>query len=69
MRVTLVSHASVIIETGSVVLWTDPWLFGRAFNESWALQPEVPRERIEPWLPRITHLWVSHEHPDHFHVP
>jgi hypothetical protein len=21
------------------------------------------------WLPRITHLYVSHEHPDHFHVP
>src|SRR5438045_35862 len=69
MRVTLVNHASVIIEAGDVVLWTDPWLFGRAFNESWGLAPEPPLEQMEAWLPRITHLFVSHEHPDHFHVP
>jgi hypothetical protein len=69
MRVTLVNHASVIIEAGDVVMWTDPWLFGRAFNESWALAPEPPLDLVESWLPRITHLYVSHEHPDHFHIP
>lgn len=67
MQVTLISHASVIIETGSVTLWTDPWLFGKAFNESWALFPEPAFD--EAWYDKITHIWVSHEHPDHFHVP
>ena len=37
MSVTLVSHASVVIDTGSVRIWTDPWLFGKAFNDSWLL--------------------------------
>ena len=69
MRVTFISHASVVIECGDVVLWTDPWLFGRCFNNSWALWPEPSRKVILPWLPRITHLWISHEHPDHFHLP
>jgi UDP-MurNAc hydroxylase len=69
MRVTMVTHASVIVEAGDVVMWTDPWLMGRAFNESWALWPEPPLEQVEAWLPRITHLFVSHEHPDHFHIP
>lgn len=69
MRITFISHASVIIETSDCVIWTDPWLFGKAFNDSWALMPEPPAGLIDQWLPRITDVWVSHEHPDHFHVP
>jgi len=69
MRLTLINHASLIVEAGSVVIWTDPWLFGRAFNESWALSPAPDVERMRALLPRITHLYVSHEHPDHFHLP
>jgi hypothetical protein len=68
MRVQLVSHASVIIYSNSTVVWTDPWLFGKAFNNSWALFP--PAEPMsQELLDRITHLWISHEHPDHFHIP
>lgn len=67
MKISLISHASVILETKSTKIWTDPWLFGKAFNESWALFPEVnfnPKE-----LESVDYLWVSHEHPDHFHLP
>jgi UDP-MurNAc hydroxylase len=68
MNVQLVSHASVIIESNSTVIWTDPWLFGKAFNNSWALVP--PPEPVgEALLDKITHVWISHEHPDHFHIP
>src|SRR5271167_2871368 len=68
MKVQLVSHASVIIESNSTVIWTDPWLFGKAFNNSWALVP--PPEPVgEALLDKITHVWISHEHPDHFHIP
>ena len=39
MKIRLVSHASVIIECSDLTLWTDPWLLGKAFNESWLLFP------------------------------
>ncbi len=67
MKIRLVSHASVIVEGADLSLWTDPWLFGKAFNESWTLAP--PPAWDESWLNAIDFLWISHEHPDHFHVP
>jgi UDP-MurNAc hydroxylase len=67
LKVRLVSHASLIIETPDCRIWTDPWLFGRAFNDSWALLGPVAFE--EEWLAGIDYLWISHEHPDHFHLP
>lgn len=67
MKIHLVSHASVIVETGDVCLWSDPWLYGKAFNDSWILSP--PAAWDETWLDKIDCLWVSHEHPDHFHTP
>lgn len=67
MRIRFVGHASVVAEVGDVVLLMDPWLVGDAFNESWSLwpAPALPDET----LARVTHLWVSHEHPDHLSVP
>jgi len=69
LRVTLISHASVLIETADVVIWTDPWITGRAFNESWALLPRPTESSVEKAIQKTTHLWLSHEHPDHFHIP
>jgi len=67
MWVELVSHASVLINSGDCLIWTDPWLEGKAFNNSWALFPEA---RFDPSrLEQIEYLWISHEHPDHFHIP
>ena len=67
MKIRLVSHASVVIETADAKIWTDPWLFGKAFNESWALLPEP---EFDPNLyQEIDLVWVPHEHPDHFHFP
>lgn len=67
MNVTFVGHASVICQIGDVSLWSDPWLKGEAFNESWTLYPQ-PVLRDED-LARITHVWISHEHPDHLSIP
>jgi hypothetical protein len=67
MKIRLISHASVVIETADAKIWTDPWLFGKAFNDSWALMPEPD---FDPALyDEIDFVWVSHEHPDHFHFP
>lgn len=65
MEIRLISHASVIIKS-DVSIWTDPWLEGKAFNDSWSLSP-LPE--FETFLyDEIDYIFISHEHPDHFHV-
>ncbi len=67
MKVKFISQASVIIETADAKIWTDPWLFGTAFNDSWK---QYPASNFDKKLyNEIDFLWVSHEHPDHFHIP
>ncbi|MBV7334683.1 MBL fold metallo-hydrolase [Chloroflexi bacterium TSY] len=58
------NHASFIIDTGHVRLMSDPWLFGSAFNNGWDLLCET-KFAIDDFC-SITHIWFSHEHPDHF---
>jgi UDP-MurNAc hydroxylase len=65
--ITMVGHASVVIETDDIVVWTDPWLVSRAFNDSWGIHP--PPVIDDSLIERVTHIWISHEHPDHFNVP
>ncbi|MEM9520188.1 MAG: MBL fold metallo-hydrolase [Actinomycetota bacterium] len=65
--ITMVGHASVVIEAADIVLWTDPWLVSRAFNNSWAIHPAPTID--DELRERVTHIWISHEHPDHFNVP
>lgn len=62
-----VNHASFIVTHGDVRLISDPWLFGSAFNNGWDLL--CPTQfRMEDFA-GITHMWFSHEHPDHFSPP
>ena len=64
MLIEWVNHASFVVESGSIHLICDPWLDGTAFNHGWRLiSPTV--FRYEDFA-RITHIWFSHEHPDHF---
>lgn len=59
-----VNHASFVVRHGDVSLISDPWLFGTAFDGGWALLSE---SRFKPDdFARVTHIWLSHEHPDHF---
>jgi UDP-MurNAc hydroxylase len=67
MKVTLISHASVLIEDGPIALLTDPWFMGEVFNESWSLL--CPPVLTPTTLQGVTHIWISHEHPDHLHFP
>jgi hypothetical protein len=67
LDITLVSHASVVVDAGGVKIWSDPWVVSKVFNNSWSLLgasaycPEM--------LADVQYLWISHEHPDHFNVP
>lgn len=64
MEIEFVCHASVILRRGPVHLLCDPWLSGTAFDDGWALLSE-PHFKAQDFA-SVTHLWYSHEHPDHF---
>jgi len=62
--ITFVNHASVIFSYGDVNLITDPWISGPAFNNSWEL---ISKSKMQiKGFENISHIWFSHEHPDHF---
>ena len=63
--ITFVNHASVIFSYKDIKLITDPWIFGNAFNNGWSLLSESKLKTND--FENITHIWFSHEHPDHFH--
>ena len=65
MNITFLNHASFIISTERIKLLCDPWLFGSIFNNGWRLFKE---ENHDKQLKGITHIFFSHEHPDHFSV-
>ena len=64
--ITFVNHASVIFSYKKIHLITDPWLFGSAFNNNWDLISKSKMQTDD--FENITHIWFSHEHPDHFAV-
>lgn len=55
------------MEHSGIRLITDPWLFGTAFDNGWDLlcKSDFSANDFES----ITHIWFSHEHPDHFAPP
>jgi hypothetical protein len=65
LQLTLINHACVKLALGDVVVLCDPWLSGSAFNNGWDLLIKTPME-IDAAMAGVTHIWVSHEHPDHF---
>jgi hypothetical protein len=67
MKITFVNHASIILSEGRVSLMTDPWLEGTAFDDGWGLLSQTQMSYAD--FADITHIWFSHEHPDHFSPP
>lgn len=65
--IEFVNHASFIIKTKEIKLLCDPWLFGSAFHDGWDLLIETKFDFDR--FNEITHIWFSHEHPDHFSPP
>lgn len=69
MKISVLSHACVLIETCGIKIITDPWFFGTAFNDGWSLDPAPDYEAYSYLLRDVDLVWLSHEHPDHFHIP
>jgi UDP-MurNAc hydroxylase len=66
--VQFINHASVIVSDGSVSVLSDPWFLGEAFHKGWNLLHETDKNEVNLILDKITHIWISHEHPDHFSI-
>ena len=67
MRVTVIGHAGLYIESGATTVLVDPWLSGSCYWRSWWHFPPSPAPE-DQWL-RPTHLYLTHHHFDHFHYP
>ena len=65
----LLSHASILIQVDGKKILSDPWYFGTAFNDGWELLYEPDLEEIKSDIVDVDIIWISHEHPDHFHLP
>lgn len=63
-RIEWVNHASFVFEYGDLRLISDPWLTGPAFNYGWRLLS--PGVFSHDDFAGLTHVWFSHQHPDHF---
>jgi hypothetical protein len=64
MQIEFVGHSSVVFRDGPVHLLCDPWLTGAIFDDGWGLLSEPVFGADD--FSSITHIWYSHEHPDHF---
>ena len=64
--IEFVNHASVIISYEDISILSDPWFTGTAFDNGWRLMHELQDEEVINVLKKITHVYISHEHPDHF---
>lgn len=67
MKIEFVNHASLIFSYDGINLITDPWLEGSVFQDGWSHLSKTKFPYSE--FNRITHIWFSHEHPDHFFPP
>jgi UDP-MurNAc hydroxylase len=67
LKIHLLNHASIIIEIGSIKLLTDPWYWGTCFENGWGLR--YSNENALTEAATCTHLWISHPHSDHLHLP
>lgn len=66
MKLTYVSHATLLIETSQDKILTDPWFKGPAFLGQWHV---FPKPVDTSFVSEITQLVLTHTHEDHFHLP
>ena len=70
LKLRTLGHACLVLyRPGEApLLATDPWLLGSVYWRSWWLQNYPTAEEVE-WLAKSARIYVTHEHPDHFHMP
>jgi Beta-lactamase superfamily domain len=70
LRLQTLGHACAVLYRAGEdpLLATDPWLLGSVYWRSWWLQHYPSIEEID-WLAKSACIYITHEHPDHFHMP
>src|SRR5262249_48786247 len=70
LRLRTLGHACAVLchEGETPLLATDPWLVGSVYWRSWWLQNYPCADEIE-WLAQSAWIYVTHEHPERFHMP
>ena len=70
MYLQTIGHASILIRDVNhcPVFLTDPWLVGSAYWRSWWIQ-NYPNKNLRGELQKVPTIYITHEHPDHFHMP
>ena len=66
--IEFINHASVLITHNNIGILSDPWYRGPVFHNGWRLIHENKETEIIKILEKTTHIYISHEHPDHFDV-
>ena len=64
--IEFVNHASVLIKYGKTGILSDPWYSEPVFHNGWRLIYENGEDYINKVLENTSHIYISHEHPDHF---
>ncbi|MDO0925051.1 MBL fold metallo-hydrolase [Streptomyces sp. TG1A-8] len=65
MKITFLGHAGALVEADGVKLVCDPWFStGGAFLSGWHQLPD--NSPYAPLTRGATHVYVSHDHQDHF---
>ncbi|MDG2428481.1 MAG: MBL fold metallo-hydrolase [Acidimicrobiales bacterium] len=67
VKINFVGHSCFVYEVDGCRILCDPWLSGRVFHDGWDLYSPIDITMAD--LDGFQYLWISHEHPDHFHVP
>jgi L-ascorbate metabolism protein UlaG (beta-lactamase superfamily) len=70
MYLQTIGHASILIRDMNhcPILLTDPWLVGSNYWRSWWMQ-NYPDKNLRDKLQKVPTVYITHEHPDHFHMP
>lgn len=68
-NIQFINHASILVSDNENGILTDPWYDGSIFNKGWNLIYKNSENQIKEIISRVSHIWISHEHPDHFSPP
>lgn len=65
MKVSLIGHAAILVETRGCAILSDPWWQGPCFGAQWWVHPQPDLTPLEARTP--DYIYISHGHADHLH--
>jgi hypothetical protein len=70
MKIQTLGHATLLLsdQNNQPLLITDPWITGSVYWRSWWLENYPNEDQLEQ-LSQAKYVYITHEHPDHFHPP